>query len=221
MLTRLITLTAAFGALATVATAQPAARGMAACRTDMATFCAGIEAGKGKRVACLIANKDKVSAACSATIQQRAAQAPAGAAAPPPGAPGSSVAPPAGQVPATPPGSQAAAPSAKGAAPAHGKGGGRLAACRVDLQVLCANVPAGGGAKMRCLQDNQAKLGPACAQTIGELKSAKQAARGACAMDAKTLCPDLKGDQRRACFTANQSKLSPECTAALGKRAAR
>ncbi len=220
MLSRFIAITLALGALASAAVAQPAARGMAACRTDVATFCPGIEAGRGKRAACLMANKDKMTAECSAAIQQRKEQAPAGAQSPAPGAPGSNAAPPADQAP----GAAIAAPPAggKGAAAAPGKGRGRrLSACRTDVQQLCASAPAGGGSKIRCLQDNQAKLSPVCAQTLGELRSAKQVARAACATDAKALCPGLKGDQRRACFTENQSKLSLECSAAVGKRASR
>ncbi len=227
MFTRLITIAISLAAMATVANAQPAARGMAACRTDTATFCGGIEAGGGKRIACLMANQDKLSAACSAAIQQRTAQAPVGGPTPaqaapqgaPQAAPGSNVAPPA----VSAPGASAAAPPAvtgQGVAPGKGRGG-PLAACRADVRLLCASVPPGGGSKVRCLQDNQVKLSPACAQTLGDLKSTKQVARSACATDATALCPGLKGDARRACFTENQAKLSPECSAVIGKRAAR
>lgn len=213
---RLITLAAALGTLATAAIAQPkappaaepATRGMAACRTDMATFCVGMEAGGGRRIACLAANKDKLSAECSAVLQQRAARISNGSTAGPTpkaqptavpnasalsSAPGSqvSVSPaPGSQVSGSPaPGSPASGspasaastdqpPASNGAAQTPLKrGGGRLAACRADLRSLCASVVTGGGAKIRCLTENQAKVSPACAETIAELKSAKQRPR--------------------------------------------
>lgn len=227
-LVHIVSFAGALAALSSTASAQPAARGMAACRVDLATFCQGLEAGRGRRVACLIQNQAKLSPDCQAAIQQRAARMPAGApfpgAVPPAGAspPAANApatappsAPPAAAFPATPP-----APVLKSAIPARGgKGGGRFAACRADMQVLCAAAPAGGGGRMRCLQDNQAKLSPACADTLAQLKGLKQEARMACAPDAKRLCPGLRGEQRRACFADNQAQLSPECAAVAGKRA--
>ncbi len=176
----------------------PAVRGMAACRADVLAHCAGVEAGGGKRIACLKANIDKLSPECSATVRRRAAEAP-----------GPST---------TPPAASTVPPPAVSAAKAKG---GRLAACKADVKQLCAGVAKGGGAKMRCLQDNQSKLSAPCAQTIAEIASTRKADRSACAEDAKSVCPGLKGAQRRACFTDNQAKLSPQCASALAKRAAR
>ena len=43
---------------------------------------------------------------------------------------------------------------------------GGMASCRTDLATFCQNVEAGGGKKVRCLIENQAKLSPDCAATI-------------------------------------------------------
>ena len=224
-LAQIVCFAGALAALSTAATAQPAARGMAACRVDVATFCQGIEAGRGNRVACLMQNKDKLSPDCQATIEQRASRSPRQAAV---GAPAPGATPPVAAVPSATPATPATPPAAtlpsgpvpkSAAAAPREKGAGRFAACRTDMQALCAAVAPGGGNRIRCLQDNQAKLSPACADSLTQLKGAKQDARQACATDANRLCPGLKGEERRACFAANQAQLSPDCAAAVGKRA--
>ncbi len=53
-----------------------------------------------------------------------------------------------------------------------GKGQGRRAACRGDVQTVCAGVEKGKGAIGKCLRENVAKLSPACAATI-EAREAK------------------------------------------------
>lgn len=213
-LVRVLAAVGIFSALSTAASAQPAVRGMAACRVDLATFCQNIEAGRGKRVACLTQNQDKLAPDCRSAVQQRAAQAPAGtpaaSVAPSVGPPPASAAP---ETPAVPP------PALKSAAPAPANKSARLAACRADLQTLCVDAQTGGGGRMRCLQDNQAKLSPACADTLAELKARQQDERRACAIDANQLCPGLKGEPRRACFVDNQAQLSPDCAAVVGRRA--
>jgi hypothetical protein len=212
------------------------AGGMAACRTDVATFCQGIEAGKGARVKCLQSNKEKLQPACSAAVEARLAERQekraAGRAdvAPntpqaqnAPGLPGT--APPAQGAVGQNPNSQSPATEPLGkqrpfaARPAGGPGGRPLAACRSDMQTLCVGVQPGGGARIRCLTENQAKLSPACTEALqakAETSKVKRAEmRGACKSDAQTLCAAAKGPERRQCLTANTDKLSPACAAAL------
>jgi hypothetical protein len=50
------------------AQAAPADRPMQACRGDAAALCKGIEAGGGKRLACLRENRAKVSPGCGAAL---------------------------------------------------------------------------------------------------------------------------------------------------------
>ncbi len=69
--------------------------------------------------------------------------------------------------PANPPAPAAAATGAPGA---EGKQQ-RLAACRDDLQSFCATVEKGGGRKVKCLKDNEAKLQPACKTALSEVEA--------------------------------------------------
>ena len=46
----------------------------------------------------------------------------------------------------------------------------RFAACRDDLKSFCATVEKGGGRKVKCLKDNEAKLQPGCKAVLGEIE---------------------------------------------------
>ncbi len=192
---------------------------MAACRGDLQTYCAGIEAGGGKKVRCLSENQSKLSAECGAVVKQRLetrAQRMGGV----------DVAQAAGT-----PAPQPAAPPAAGAAPAKGviaptaagKGGGkgRMAACRTDAATFCATAETGKGGRMKCLNDNKAKLSPECVAVIDEAKAGRQAKKTTCAAEAETLCGTSKGAARRQCLETNKPKLSADCATALDKRAAK
>jgi hypothetical protein len=206
---------------------------MGACRTDLATFCPGTEAGGGKRVQCLAANKDKLSPACSIAIEARLTKAGAkqtakadAAAAPSATAPGT---PPVAQAQSTAPTAAnpgvtlppaAAAPNLKAAIPAGPRGPGAMAVCREDLKALCGTLAAGSGGKMRCLRDNQAKLSPECGAAVSAKKEVGQQTRAACKEDAQRLCGAVKGPERRACLVKNDAQLSPACSGAMQAAAA-
>jgi hypothetical protein len=237
------------------AMAQQVAKGdMAACRTDMATFCKGIEAGGGKRIQCLAANLDKLSPDCASVVSARTnaksdqqaakrngavlaqttpsdGQKPAPQSAPAPGnqsapAPTNQSAPaPTNQGTSSPttavPRAQVTAPPAVRPAAPGSKGTNRpLAACAADIKAICSTVAPGGGARIKCLRDNQAKLSPDCSAALASMQQANVDERGACRADAQRLCATSKGPERRACLTQNQAQLSPECAAALTKRPA-
>jgi hypothetical protein len=202
--------------------AQPVGRGgMAACRTDLATFCPNLEAGGGRRMKCLADNASKLSPDCAGVVNERAAARAAKrdgvraadappAATPPPGAPPAAAAePPAAKGPVF--GAVPAGPPAKRQRP--------MRACRADLATLCANAVAGGGKRIACLRENQPKLSPACATAIADLRAVKQAEKGACRADAKRLCDGERGQARRQCLAQNAAQLSPECGAVIAKRA--
>ena len=158
---RLNRIVLALGTLFVLATSAEAQRagGMAACRTDLATFCQTVEAGGGKKVRCLIENQAKLSPDCAATIQTRAdaradkrADRKADAAA-------------------------SAQPGATAAGAAVDQPKKRMAACRADMKALCGDVQKGGGAKIACLRDNTAKLSPDCATVLTSIPARRRDAR--------------------------------------------
>ena len=142
-------------------TAAPKGRGMAACRTDAATFCGSVEAGRGKRMACLKENQAKLSPECQAAVEARGAKGANGAASA------------TGAASAEGPGGQPAGKKAAGA-----KNGGRMAACKTDRESLCAGVQKGGGAIIKCLKDNKEKLSPACGEALASAKAKRADAGG-------------------------------------------
>ena len=157
---RLNRIVLALGTLFVLATSAEAQRagGMAACRTDLATFCQSVEAGGGKKVRCLIENQAKLSPDCAATIQTRAdARADKRV------------------------DRKADASNAAGAAPAGAAVGEpkkkRMGACRADMKALCGDVQKGGGAKIACLRDNTAKLSPDCATVLTSIPARRRDAR--------------------------------------------
>jgi hypothetical protein len=50
-----------------------------------------------------------------------------------------------------------------------------------------------------------------------EARSARMAARQACANDAGTYCPGKEGRERMTCMHENMDKLSPGCKSAIAK----
>jgi hypothetical protein len=93
-----------------------------------------------------------------------------------------------------------------------GERGGLRGACKADFQQYCADVAQGGGARLKCLKDNQDKLSADCKSALAAMSSAREA----CAQDAAKYCADSqRGADRLKCMTANKDKLSDGCKAAL------
>ncbi len=101
-----------------------------------------------------------------------------------------------------------------------------MAACRADMQALCADVERGKGRKAQCLVDNRAKASPECQAAMSGLQQlqANRVGEGkrrngrlvACRADLATLCVDAaKGGDRIRCLRQNETKLSPECSTTL------
>jgi hypothetical protein len=153
----------------TSVSAQGAGGGaMSVCRTDLATFCQGVEAGGGKKSKCLMENQAKLSPECASSIQARADQR-ADRKAEALNAPV-----PSGTASAAP---TAAKPAAAGAAPASsGQPQKRMAACRADMKTLCGDVPRGGGVRIACLRDNVTKVSPDCAAAMASMPLRRRAA---------------------------------------------
>lgn len=124
--------------------------------------------------------------------------------------------------------------------------GGAFAACAADLAKMCPGVEAGGGKKMRCLQQNQTQLSPACDAAVKARIEARvnrlggpaaatavppapaggaEAAAGksgrlgkACQTELAAMCGAETGGKRMACLTTNEAKLGPACAAVVAQR---
>jgi hypothetical protein len=207
----------AAGGLTPASAAGPERGAMAACGTDLAKLCPGTEAGGGKKMRCLMDNRSNLSPGCSDAVTARLARrgtALAQATAPTPpasGQPPGTLPPPAGAT-STPPAAALPKPAPLAAS---------MRACRTDTATFCGSVEKGGGRRVKCLMENQAKVSPECAAAITSAQSQKQAAKASCVADVAKLCPTARGPARRQCLEANQAQLSPECASVVATRAAK
>lgn len=113
-----------------------------------------------------------------------------------------------------------------------------MAACRGDMISLCAGVERGGGKKVQCLKDNEAKLSAPCKSALqavvdGKAATGRKNAQGpggaahgkvqkACEADIATVCSTVekgKGGIGR-CLKDNAAKLSPICAQVVADRQA-
>ena len=187
---------------------------LAACRTDVATFCRNVEAGQGRKMACLKDNLAKLSPACAEIVQARA-EGKAGRGERGIGRDSQRQALGAGsdsgvQPPATGGGaSGTVAQAAPSGAPAPTTSG---------VAPNATDAPAAGSAG-----GASGSTAPAAPMPTG--KGSRGGANGqrmaACRTDVATFCQNAeKGGGRMRCLTANQAKLSPECQSVLGELAA-
>lgn len=97
-----------------------------------------------------------------------------------------------------------------------------MAACAADMKSLCGTVAPGGGARMRCLNENETKLSADCKSAMAAIKSARVAVRDACKSDMTSLCASTtteakagKSGKGMSCLRENQARLSKGCADAL------
>ncbi len=119
------------------------------CLADVEKFCKDVKPGEGRIIACLKTHDAELSAECKAR------------------------------------GPEAKDRKGKGhEAGAEGKGqkkkkdNGFREACKADLDKLCADVPAGHGAKIRCLKKNEAALSEGCKAGLDKAKEKLNERRG-------------------------------------------
>jgi len=172
----------------------PGRQALAACRADMQTLCGAIEAGGGRRIACLGQNQDKLSPDCKAAVL--AILVKSGHAQPP--------------------------AESTAQAPAAGRAGGFGQVCKADIASVCAGIEKGEGRIAKCLKENSAKLSPSCqgffAARQADKKAARQDVKAQCAGDAATVCgAGVKGQPLVACLRQAVGKVSPGCQQALTK----
>ena len=107
------------------------------------------------------------------------------------------------------------------AAPAFAQDAGpRLGeACKTEVTQLCAVGASGAKSPpiFRCLAQNEAKLGAACATAFKDIKARRDKVRTVCAEDVKKLCAegDKKGAQPVQCLRAKSAELTKDCAEAV------
>ena len=94
--------------------------------------------------------------------------------------------------------------------------GDALGPCSADATRLCADVPAGHGAKMKCLNEHEADLGPECKERLAAVKTRMKELvdeiEKACGDDGKKLCPESKlGSGLLPCLVEHEHDLSAPC----------
>jgi hypothetical protein len=100
---------------------------------------------------------------------------------------------------------------------AQGAGGGVLETCKTEIASLCADAGGKGGAAFRCLADNQAKLGGACAEAMKTAQERRQKIRAACQTDIDKLCAGTEGAGGGVmqCLRSKAAELSKGCADVL------
>ena len=90
-------------------------------------------------------------------------------------------------------------------------------ACKTEMASFCAAGTDKRPRGIRCLTDNQAKLGPACATAIKATVERREKLQAACKADADKLCAGAKdkGGQFIACLRGKQAELSKPCAEAI------
>ena len=128
------------------------------CRSDFLTHCPNVSPGGSAALQCLRQHVDQVSPPCQAAVN----------AVPNPAAPSSGAR------------AQQPNPTAAGSAPLGStspaltpreKMAAMRRACGQDFRTLCRGVPLGGGQAMSCLEENQARLSPACGSVVAEARA--------------------------------------------------
>jgi Cysteine rich repeat len=89
--------------------------------------------------------------------------------------------------------------------PAQAQSNAMVKACRGDAQSLCPSVKPGGGRIAQCLQQQQAKLSPACNTQLGAMSECSQQVKQICGAEAATQ------GALRSCFAAHASEFSASC----------
>ena len=99
---------------------------------------------------------------------------------------------------------------------AGGSGGGK-SACRQDAEKLCANEPAGHGARMHCLEQHQSQLSSACQGEIAQMKQHHGGSMEVCAQDRQKFCANVQpgGGRGIKCMKEHLSELTPACRQAF------
>ena len=90
-------------------------------------------------------------------------------------------------------------------------------ACKAEVTQFCTGDAAKGAPMIRCLTQNETKLGASCATAVKETKARRDKVRTACAEDVKKLCADgdKKGAQPVQCLRTKTAELTKDCADAV------
>lgn len=90
-------------------------------------------------------------------------------------------------------------------------------ACKSEMATLCPATADKQPRGIRCLTENKAKLGAACATAIKETQERREKLQAACKADADKLCSGVqaKGGQFIACLRGKSAELSKPCLEAI------
>jgi len=88
--------------------------------------------------------------------------------------------------------------------------------CAEDIRKLCADVQPGGGRVLKCLQDRENDVAPACRQRVLGVQAELNAVP-ACREDWRHLCATAGPGQIAGCLRANEARLSTGCRENLKK----
>jgi hypothetical protein len=85
--------------------------------------------------------------------------------------------------------------------------------CQQDAERLCKGVEPGQGRIVKCLQQHEADLSPACKQKRDSFRERMQEVRAACEDDAKKLCGGVQpgGGRIAQCLKQHEADLSDAC----------
>jgi hypothetical protein len=111
----------------------------------------------------------------------------------------------------------------EGGGPQAGAGPTMGAACKADLEKLCAGVDPGEGRLIKCLKEKESQVSAECKASWDKMKDERkdrrQEMRVACGGDAEKHCPGMKpGDgQLMKCMKEKEAQLSAGCKAAMSE----
>jgi len=86
-------------------------------------------------------------------------------------------------------------------------------ACDADVAKLCKDVQVGGGQVVKCLQEHDKDVSPACKQEMAEMKSKIQGFFDSCKDEVQKYCKDVTPGEGRIiqCLKGHESQLSSKC----------
>jgi hypothetical protein len=155
------------------------------CRSDYMAHCASIPPGGAASLQCLQSNLSNLSSSCQSAV--RAVE--------PPAAPQAESAPAAATAKPTDEPAAASAPKAAAGTVAKKPSPAQVAAirssCRSDYQKVCAGVPPGGAAALKCLVNNKPELSSGCQQAVTAASGGAAPPAVGDAPAAETTAPEL------------------------------
>ncbi|MBI5846563.1 MAG: hypothetical protein HZB31_01165 [Nitrospirae bacterium] len=89
--------------------------------------------------------------------------------------------------------------------------------CDEDAAKFCKDVQRGGGQVVKCLQEHEKDVTPACKQEMAEMKSKMKGFKEFCGDEVQKYCKDIKPGEGRIiqCLKGHEDQLSSQCKSNL------